>query len=122
MMEIRKLDRDGLKQDNGLIAQRLMPWAALNAPFEGSWCVVQPGAASGAHGHHEYEIWVAVTGSAEIVSEGERIPFVAGDVVHFPPQVRHQVVNNGSSDFEMYAVWWDDEMAERFAMRHKVAR
>ena len=122
MMEIRKLDREGLRQDNGLIAQRLMPWAALNAPFEGSWCVVQPGAASGAHGHHEYEIWVAVTGQAEIVSESQRIPFVAGDVVHFPPHVRHQVVNNGTSDFEMYAVWWDEEMAERFKARHKAAR
>lgn len=122
MMEIRKLDRDGLKQDNGLIAQRLMPWAALNAPFEGSWCVVQPGAKSGAHGHHEYEIWVAVTGRAEIVSEDRRIPFVAGDVVHFPPHVRHQVVNSGDRDFEMYAVWWDEEMAERFRSRHRAAR
>jgi len=119
MMEIRKLDRDGLKEDNGLIAQRLLPWEALNAPFEGSWCVVQPGAASGAHGHHEYEIWVAVNGRAEIISEGERIPFAAGDVVHFPPQVRHQVVNRGDSDFEMYAVWWDEDMAKRFAARHR---
>src|SRR5215475_9104182 len=102
MMEIRKLDRDGLKQDNGLIAQRLMPWEALNAPFEGSWCVVQPGAESGAHSHHEYEIWVAVTGRAEIICEGRAMPFVQGDIVHFPPQVGHQVVNNGDSDFEMY--------------------
>ncbi|GAB3975726.1 cupin domain-containing protein [Actinoallomurus acanthiterrae] len=117
-MEIRKLDRDNLKQDNGLIAQRLMPWAALNAPFEGSWCVVKPGASSGAHGHHEYEIWVAMNGAAEIISEGKRVPFVAGDVVHFPPEQRHQVVNDGDADFEMYAVWWDAEMAERFSTRH----
>lgn len=118
-MEIRKLDRENLKQDNGLNAQRLIPWPALNAPFEGSWCVVSPGAASGPHGHHEYEVWIAMTGEAEIISEGLRVPFVAGDIVHFPPETRHQVVNDGDGDFEMYAVWWDAEMVERFAARHE---
>jgi mannose-6-phosphate isomerase-like protein (cupin superfamily) len=122
MMEIRKLDREGLKRDNGLKAQRLMPWEALNAPFEGSWCVVEPGSESGAHGHHEYEIWVAVSGRAEIISEGRTMPFVAGDIVHFPPQVRHQVVNRGDDVFQMYAVWWDEELAERFTARHRAAQ
>ena len=119
MMEIRKLDRDGLKPDNGLLAQRLLPWPALNAPFEGSWCVVRPGAESGAHGHHEYEIWVAMTGRAEIVAEGRRTPFEAGDVAHFPPGTRHQVVNTGDADFQMYCVWWDRDMTERFDERHR---
>lgn len=118
-MEIRKLDRANLKPDNGLRAQRLMPWPAVNAPFEGSWCVVPPGAASGPHGHHEYEIWVAMTGEAEILSDGERVPFIAGDIVHFRPGVRHQVVNEGTADFQMYAIWWDAEMTESFASRHK---
>jgi mannose-6-phosphate isomerase-like protein (cupin superfamily) len=120
MMEIRKFDRANLKPDNGLVAQRLMPWPALNAPFEGSWCVVRPGAESGAHGHHEYEIWVAMTGAAEVICEGRRTPFVAGDVIHFPPHVHHQVVNHSDSDFQMYAVWWDAELSERFAARHRV--
>jgi mannose-6-phosphate isomerase-like protein (cupin superfamily) len=120
-MQIRRLDRDGLTPDNGLAAQRLMPWPALTAPFEGSWCVVAPGAASGAHGHHEYEIWVAMTGTAEIVTDTARVPFVAGDVVHFSPHERHQVVNDGDADFQMYAVWWDAELAERFTARHREA-
>lgn len=119
-MEIHKLDRDHLNPDNGLAAQRLFPWPALNAPFEGSWCVVAPGAESGPHGHHEYEIWVAMTGAAEIVTADGRVPFVAGDIVYFPPQVRHQVVNRGDTDFQMYAVWWDAEMSDRFAARHAV--
>ncbi|MEU7913638.1 cupin domain-containing protein [Microbispora bryophytorum] len=120
-MEIRSLDRDNLRADNGLRAQRLMPWPVLNAPFEGSWCVVPPGAASGPHSHHEYEIWVAMTGEAEIVTEGRREPFVAGDVVHFVPGTRHQVVNEGGADFQMYAIWWDAEMTERFSARHRGA-
>ena len=120
-MEIRNLHRDELKPDNGLRAQRLMPWEALNAPFEGSWCVVAPGAESGPHGHHEYEIWVAMTGAATIVTDAGPTPFVAGDVVHFPPETRHQVVNDGDADFQMYAVWWDADMAESFARRHATA-
>jgi mannose-6-phosphate isomerase-like protein (cupin superfamily) len=121
MVEMRKLDREHLNPDNGLVAQRLLPWPALNAPFEGSWCVVNPGAESGGHGHHEYEIWIALAGQAELIVEGERTPFQAGDVVHFPPHVWHQVVNTGTEDFEMYAVWWDQEISERFLGRHAAA-
>ncbi|MEU5694663.1 cupin domain-containing protein [Actinosynnema sp. NPDC020468] len=119
MMEIRKLDRENLKQDNGLVAQRLMPWPLVNAPFEGSWCVVRPGAESGAHGHHEYEIWVAMTGAAEIITKDGTSSFVAGDVVHFTPHEKHQVVNRGDADFQFYAIWWDAEMTEKFGARHE---
>ncbi|GAA0706746.1 cupin domain-containing protein [Dactylosporangium roseum] len=118
MMEMRKFDGARLAEDNGLDATRLMPWPALNAPFEGSWCIVRPGTESGMHGHHEYEIWIAMTGVAEIVCEGRRTPFVAGDIVHFPPQVVHQVVNDGDEDFSMYAVWWDADLAAQFSARH----
>nr|WP_107904819.1 cupin domain-containing protein [Streptomyces chartreusis] len=118
-MEIRELDRDNLAPDNGLRAQRLFPWPALNAPFEGSWCVVPPGGASGPHSHHEYEVWIAMTGEAAILSEGKKVPFAAGDVVHFRPGTRHQVVNDSDADFQMYAVWWDAELAEKFSVRHR---
>jgi len=103
-MEIHSLDRDELKLDNGLRAQRLLPWPALNAPFEGSWCVVAPGAASGPHSHHEYEIWIALTGSSRIECDGKQTPFVAGDIAHFTPGSTHQVVNDGDADFQMYSV------------------
>ncbi|WP_433649992.1 cupin domain-containing protein [Micromonospora zamorensis] len=118
-MEIRPLHRDDLKLDNNLRAQRLMPWPPVNAPFEGSWCVVAPGVSSGVHGHHEYEIWVAMTGQAEIISDGVRKPFVAGDVVYLPPGSRHQVVNDSDDEFQMYALWWDAELAHRFSARHE---
>lgn len=118
-MQIRRLDRAGLRHENGLDAQRLLPWPALNAPFEGSWCVVRPGSASTPHAHHEYEIFVAVSGEATLESAGERARFAAGDIVLFPPGVEHQVINDGSDDFEMYSVWWDLDMTRRFADRHR---
>ncbi|ETK33441.1 cupin domain-containing protein [Microbispora sp. ATCC PTA-5024] len=116
-MDVRRLDRDRLGPANNH-SQRLMPWDTLNAPFEGAWCVVRPGTATTSHAHHEYEVFIAVSGEAVLVSGGERTPFRPGDLVHFPPYVDHQVVNEGDEDFEMYAVWWDVPMSERFTARH----
>ena len=118
-MDIRQLDRDGLTHENGLDAQRLLPWPTLNAPFEGSWCVIRPGTASTMHAHHEHEIFIALRGAAVLESGGERAPFAAGDVVHFRPHTEHRVINDGDSDFEMYSVWWDADMAHRFVDRDR---
>jgi len=71
-MEIRKLDRDGMPEEYGVSVQRLVPWDALNAPFEGAWCVVAPGKATDAHSHHEYEIFIAISGEGALEAEGER--------------------------------------------------
>jgi mannose-6-phosphate isomerase-like protein (cupin superfamily) len=117
-MDIHQLDRDCLVHENGLDSQRLLPWATLNAPFEGSWCVIRPGTASTPHAHHEHEIFIALSGAAVLESEGERAPFVAGDIVHFRPHTEHRVVNDGTADFEMYSVWWDEDMAARFTARN----
>ena len=40
-MEIRRLDRASIGPENSHV-QRLVPWAPLNAPFEGAWCVIRP--------------------------------------------------------------------------------
>lgn len=115
------MDPDEVTRDDGLVARRLMPWPLVNAPFDGSWCVVRPGAESSRHGHREYEIWVAVAGSAEIVTEDGRVPISAGDIAHFHPYEVHQVVNSGDEDFQFFAAWWDVEMAEAFSARHEEA-
>ncbi len=80
-MELRSLDRTSLNSENNLKAQRLLPWPALNAPFEGSWCVIAPGTASTLHGHHEYEIFIAINGEAVLETDGVRVPFKTGDIV-----------------------------------------
>lgn len=118
-MEIRQLERQRLRHENGLDAQRLLPWPALNAPFEGSWCVIRAGTSSTPHAHHEYEIFIAVRGEATLVSGSRRQPFRTGDIAYLSPGVTHQVANEGSQDFEMYSVWWDTDMAHRFTERHQ---
>jgi quercetin dioxygenase-like cupin family protein len=118
-MEIRELVREKMNRENGADAQRLVPWQVLNAPFEGSWCVVPPGGATGEHAHHEYEIFIAISGEAVLDSLGEQRPFRAGDIAHFPPNTPHRLVNGSGSDFQVYCIWWDTEMSEKFTARHE---
>lgn len=117
-MEIHRLDRANMPSEYGVQVQRLMPWAALNAPFEGAFCVIEPGGATDPHAHHEYEIFLAVSGEGELESEGERAPFLPGDLVHFPPGRNHQLINAGTDDFQFFSVWWDADLASQFGLRH----
>jgi quercetin dioxygenase-like cupin family protein len=118
-MEIRRLDRAQLQHEYGVDGQRLLPWPALNAPFEGAWCVIRPGTASVPHAHDEYEIFIAIAGEAVVEADGERAALAPGDIVRMRPGMEHRVVNDSDRDFEMYSVWWDEDMTERFAARHR---
>jgi len=118
MIEIRRLDRANLSKAFGLDSERLLPWSALNAPFEGAWCVLRAGDASTPHSHHEYELFIAMTGRAALVVDGERREFVAGDLVHLPPGSTHHLVNDHAGDFEYYGIWWDTDMSAQFTVRH----
>lgn len=119
MVEIRKLDRANLTKAYGLDSQRLLPWPALNAPFEGAWCIVHPGDESTAHSHHEYETFIAMAGSAVLDVNGQRQEFVAGDIARLTPGSVHKVVNDSAEDFEFYSIWWDADMSTKFLTRHE---
>jgi MFS family permease/mannose-6-phosphate isomerase-like protein (cupin superfamily) len=119
MVEIRNLDRSNLTKAYGLDSQRLLPWPALNAPFEGAWCVLRAGDESTPHSHHEYEVFIAMTGSAVLDVDGWRHDFVAGDIVHLTPGSTHKIVNDGPNDFEYYGIWWDADMSTTFLARHQ---
>ncbi|MGW5049587.1 cupin domain-containing protein [Actinokineospora sp. NPDC004072] len=113
-MRIRKRDRAKLSPAYGIEGERLLPWPALTAPFEGAWCVVRPGGESVAHDHHEHEIFIAMAGRARLVVDGEAHEFAAGDIAHLPPGCTHRVVNDSVADFEYYGIWWDAAMSARF--------
>jgi mannose-6-phosphate isomerase-like protein (cupin superfamily) len=113
-VEVVGLRRDRLQHEYGVDVQRLVPWAALNSPFEGAWAVVRAGTDSTLHSHHECEIFIAVRGEAVVECDGERSPFRTGDVALFQPGQNHRVLNDRDEDFEFYSIWWDQAMARRF--------
>ncbi len=118
-MQIRRLDRESLTHKYGIDAQLLLPWDTVDAPFRGAWCILRPGVTSTPHSHPEYEIFIAMSGNAAVVVDGERQPFVPGDVAHIPPDSTHQLTNDGVEDFEYYAIWWNKEMSSQFWARHE---
>lgn len=119
-MEIRPLLREELVRENGADGKRLMPWPALNAPFEGAWVVLEAGGETGAHSHHEYEIFIVMTGEAEVEADGELHKLKTGCIAHFPPGTVHRVINTSADeDFSWYAIWWDPEMSAQFTKRHE---
>ncbi|BFV55306.1 hypothetical protein KCMC57_up04100 [Kitasatospora sp. CMC57] len=117
-MEIRRLDRANLTPAYGILGERLQPWDALNAPFEGAWCVISGGGESTPHSHHEYEIFIAMAGRSTLVVDGTSHEFIAGDIVQLPPGCTHKVVNDHQEDFEYYGIWWDSDMSDAFLARH----
>ncbi|WP_280268437.1 cupin domain-containing protein [Nocardia wallacei] len=119
--EIRRLDRGALTDAYGVASQRLLPWAALSAPFEGAWCVLGPGAASHPHAHHEHELFIALSGRAVLEVDGTPREFRAGDLACLAPGSTHSVRNTGEDDFEWYAIWWDTAMSAEFSARHGVS-
>jgi mannose-6-phosphate isomerase-like protein (cupin superfamily) len=119
MIEIRSLDRANLTRAYGLDSQRLLPWPALNAPFEGAWCILRSGDVSAPHAHHEYEVFIAMAGRSKLSVDGEQFEFAVGDIVHLPPGCTHQVVNDSTEDFEYYGIWWDAGMSTGFLARHQ---
>ena len=62
------------------------------------------------------KVWVS--GDAVLEADGERSPFISGDVAFMPPGTFHTVINESDTDFQFYSVWWDAEMTEKFAVRH----
>jgi len=122
MIDIRSLDRGNLTRAYGIDGQRLLPWPALNAPFEGAWCILRGGEESEPHSHHEFEIFIAMSGSAALVVDGEQRAFVAGDIAYLPPGSTHRVVNDGEADFEYYGVWWDAAMSAEFISRFETSQ
>jgi mannose-6-phosphate isomerase-like protein (cupin superfamily) len=113
-MEVRALDTENLHAEYGVLTQRLLPWPALRAPFEGAWAVLEPGAVTTAHAHHEHELFIATLGTATISAGSDVRPFNAGDTAYLSPGETHQIVNVGDGEFRMYSVWWDADMAIRF--------
>jgi mannose-6-phosphate isomerase-like protein (cupin superfamily) len=114
-VDIRRREHENLVRAYGLDMKLLYPWDGLEAPFRGAWCVLRPGDASVAHAHHEHEIFIGMAGQGSVVTDGQRHPFVAGDLVFLRPGIEHYLANDSDEDFSYYAIWWDRAMSDEFA-------
>ncbi|WP_404953226.1 cupin domain-containing protein [Streptomyces sp. 147326] len=116
-MTIRPREPENLVRDHGLDLRLLHPWPGLDTPFRGAWCVLRPGDVTDAHAHHEREIFIVMSGRAEVVCKGRRHALAAGDLAVMRAGVEHHIVNEHEEDFSYYAIWWGPDMSAEFLAR-----
>ena len=83
---------------------------------------MRPNTVSTPHSHHEREIFIAISGVAKILIDGETIPVAKGDVVAIPPHSEHCIENDGADDFHLYSVWWDRDLATTYLESEDVSQ
>lgn len=120
-MILNAMNWDTLKHEYGLDAKRLMPWAALKAPFEGAWCVVRSNSKTTRHAHSDRELFIGVEGEALVIVGDEVHRIRKGDFIAIPPATEHHIDNPNAVDFEMMSVWWDNDLASRYVQAEEVS-
>ena len=65
------------------------------------YSVFTPGAATGMVAHEVEEVAYVVSGRGELRTDGEPVPFAAGQALHIPPGLWHAVANTGNEDVVM---------------------
>ncbi|MFB5663698.1 cupin domain-containing protein [Alteribacillus sp. HJP-4] len=112
-MHIKNLERDNLKYEYDLYAQRNFPWkGVVNPPFGGAWCVLPPNQQSSPHNHDEKEVFIIVKGVGKAQSGDEYKEVKEGDTVYFTPFTEHSITNIGEQDLEFVSIWWDGSAQE----------
>ena len=63
--------------------------------------VVQGRVTTDYHAHEDKEqVYYFVAGQGKMLIDDEEYSVTAGDAVHLPPRVRHQVINDGEAEIE----------------------
>jgi mannose-6-phosphate isomerase-like protein (cupin superfamily) len=113
-VDIHRLESEKVSRNFGLDFKLLYPWAGMNAPFRGAWCVLRPGDLSEAHSHDQDEIVICMTGHGILLTEGEKIDINAGDVVFLKAGNEHAMTNELTDDFSYYSIWWNQGIATEY--------
>lgn len=120
VIEIHKqMNWNELQHEYQLEGKRLLPWESWNTPFGGAWCVVRAKTKSLLHAHDEQEMFIVVSGEANIHVGDRIISTKQGDFIAIPPGNNHYVENSSENDFQFFTIWWDIETCESFLAKQK---
>lgn len=109
-MHVKTLDRENLKFEYDLYAQRNFPWKdVVDPPFGGAWCVLHPGQTSAPHNHDEKEVFIIVKGKGLARGDEKTREVITGDVIYFTPFTEHCITNIGEEPLEFVSLWWDGQ-------------
>lgn len=83
-----------------------------HAPFQTTWCEVEPNDQTTLHSHVEPEIFLAIQGCAEVSVDGEVFRFEAGDQIFLKSHSIHQVRNRSDTKFRFLSMYWEPNAAK----------
>lgn len=100
---------------------RLFPWAGVAETKKPTtelgmiWVKVDPQTSIDGHAHNEEEAFVIVSGSAELVLEGQHTVLSLGDTAYIPRNWHHEMRNNATEDLVYLDLFWglDQETTEK---------
>lgn len=97
-----------IQNEDGYTVRRLYPWRGrVESPWGSAWIVIQPGMYSTPHWHDEEETFLILSGTGEMVVDGETKRVAKGDVIYLPRFSTHTLKNSDASeDLEMLCIWW----------------
>lgn len=124
MKVLEKMDWAELRHEYEVDAKRLLPWEGMVVPFGGAWAIVRAGTCSLPHRNdppEEEELFICVSGRANVCIEDRLVEVEKGDVVFFPAGMLHYVNNPYDEDFHLYAIWWDPSVATRYLQNRGAA-
>ena len=114
---VKRFDRESLVYSYDVDAISLLPWEGFNVPFEGAYCIARPHSKSLPHINYplgEQELFICISGEANVVIGDDRFVGKKGDVFVVPPNTMHHVENTLDEPFHYYAIWWNRQGASRF--------
>jgi len=104
-----QFQREAVTQaEDGFTVRRLYPWPGrVESPWGSAWIVINPGKYSTPHWHDEEETFLILSGSGEMIVDGEARAVTKGDVIYLPRCSTHTLKNShDSEDLEMLCIWW----------------
>jgi len=107
-MLIRKLDPDQFVDSYCCKEQMFYPWSdVVTTPFGTGWLVLEPGAESKPHNHHESETFFILRGRGRMTVGVESREVEPGDVIYLPPFGDHILRNVSDEDLHFISIWWE---------------
>ena len=79
-MEVQFQSEAVIHNEDGYTVRRLYPWQGrVESPWGSAWVVIQPGMYSTPHWHDEEETFLILSGSGEMIVDGETKAVAKGD-------------------------------------------
>lgn len=78
-----------------------------------------PGGGVPEHAHETEETYIILSGTGEMIIDGEPVPIKSDDVIYLPPMQRHELKNTGDTEMRTIFVYAPKMVVEHWAQESK---